>query len=159
VPEWLDSDSLITPSRGPYRFTTLPTFWDYLEQKANEQVLASSEFVLIELTGNGDKLEAWARHQQGTLFRSPTQDVQNAYSQVVNSVNNNGRYAQHQISRFLSGADPWLIAHAIVEGGRVVTFEKTEPNSRRPKIPDVGREFGVRCINIYDLLAELGAKF
>ena len=34
---WLDTDSLVTPSRGPYRFGTLPKFWDYLEQKAEEQ--------------------------------------------------------------------------------------------------------------------------
>ena len=59
MPEfWLDTDSLVTPSRGPYRFTTLPQFWEYLEQKAREQVIASSDFVLQELLGGGDQLEA-----------------------------------------------------------------------------------------------------
>ena len=66
--DWLDSDSLITPSRGPYRFATIPAFWEYIEQKANEQVLASSVFVLGELAGSGDELEAWAKRHQGILF-------------------------------------------------------------------------------------------
>ena len=43
---WFDTDSFVTPSRGPYRFATLPKFWEFLEQKAEEHVIASSEFVL-----------------------------------------------------------------------------------------------------------------
>ena len=159
MPDWIDSDSLVTPSRGPYRFATLPKFWDFMEQKANEQVIASSVFVLGELVGSGNALEAWAKRQQGTFFRSPDQAVQEAYRQIVESIKNNTRYAPHHVARFLSGADPWLIAHAKAQGGRVVTFEKPEPNSKKPKIPDVGEEFGVKCISLWDLLTELKASF
>ena len=157
--DWLDADSLITPSRGPYRFATLPGFWAYIEQKAIEQVIASPVFVLTELTGSGDELENWAKRLQNTLFKEPMQIVQESYRRVVESVNSDGRYASHHVRHFLSGADPWLIAHAMTEGGRIITFEKSEPNSTRPKIPDVGNEFGVSCINIYDLLTELGGAF
>ena len=70
---WLDTDSLVTPSRGPYRFGTVPKFWEFLEQKAGEEIIASSEFVLQELIGGKDQLEIWAKQQQGTLFLMPDQ--------------------------------------------------------------------------------------
>ncbi|MFQ5827189.1 MAG: DUF4411 family protein, partial [Dehalococcoidia bacterium] len=60
---------------------------------------------------------------------------------------------------FLSGADPWVIAHAKALGGRVVTFEKPEPISTKPKLPDVAGEFGVKCISLWDMLTELNASF
>lgn len=59
---------------------------------------------------------------------------------------------------FLRKAEGWLIAHAIVEGGRIVTFETPEPLSKKPKIPDVAGEFNIECINIWSLVEELGFK-
>lgn len=160
MPEfWLDTDSLVTPSRGPYRFGTVPRFWEFLEEKAKADVIASSEFVLKELLGGGDELEEWAKRQQGTLFREALEPVQEKLRQIANSVNANSQYAKHHVAAFLGGADPWVIAHAIEQGGRVVTFEKPEPNSTKPKIPDVAGEFGRKCINLWDVLTELKASF
>ena len=122
---WIDTDSLVTPSRGPYRFATLPKFWEFLEQKARDGVIASSEFVLRELIGSGDQLEAWAKRQQGIFFQSPDQAVQETFRQIAESVRCNRRYALHHVAYFLNSADPWIIAHAVVLGGRVVTFEKS----------------------------------
>ena len=156
---WVDTDSLVTPSRGPYRFATLPKFWEFLEQKASEEVIASSELVLKELIGNGDQLEEWAKRQQGTFFLPPDQAVQEALSQIAESVTHNKRYADHHVAYFLKGADPWIIAHAKALGGKVVTFEKPEPTSTKPKIPDVAGEFNVKCISLWDMLTELHASF
>ena len=64
-------------------------------------------------------------------------------------------YEQHNVSHLLDGADPWIIAHAKAYGGRVVTFEKRAPQSRKPKIPDICDVFGVNSLNIYELLKEL----
>ncbi|MCH9036090.1 MAG: DUF4411 family protein [Chloroflexi bacterium] len=159
MPDWLDSDSLIRSSNEAYRFAMVPGFWEFLEQKADEGVIASSERVLRELLDHGeDELKEWAQ-RQNTLFQTTDRAVQEMTRQIADSVNNNTRFARQHITRFLSGADPWLIAHAKVLGGRVVTFEKSEPNSRKPKIPDVGREFGVSCIKLWDLLTELNASF
>ena len=160
MPDWLDSDSLITASRGPYRFSLLPAFWSYIEELGELQILLSSTFVLNELMDGGDELRDWARRQSSTtFFRTPSQAVQEANRLIVDRVNNDSRYAPHHIRRFLAKADSWLIAHATVEGGRIITFEKPEPNSKKPKIPDVGRQFGVSCINLWDFLSELGAGF
>ena len=156
---WVDTDSLVTPSRGPYRFATLPKFWEFLERKAAEGVIASSEFVLNELLGNGDELEQWARRQRGTLFLPPDQAVQEVLRQIAESVTHDKRYADHHVAYFLKGADPWIIAHAAALGGRVVTFERSEPASTKPKIPDVAGQFNVKCISLWDMLTELHASF
>ncbi len=159
MPDWIDSDSLITPSRGPYRFSFLPRFWTYLESKAIDNSIASSRFVLSEIDSNGDELAKWALEVSESFFYDPSAEVQSTYRRVVDSIQGAPRFAPHHIRRFLKGADPWLIAHAATDGGRVVTFEKAEPLSKKPKIPDVAAMFGVQCINIYDLLADLGASF
>jgi len=159
---WLDTDSLVRPSAEGYRFAILPRFWDFLEEKARQQVIVSSIYVLQELEArdkNPDELLVWARRQQGTLFLEPNEEVQETFRRIVDKVLNTPRYYPQHVHNFLGGADPWLIAHAKVAGGKVVTFEKPEPNSHRVKIPDVAREFGVLCTNIYDALSELGASF
>ena len=51
---WLDSDSLIQTKNGPYGFDIAPTFWNFIEQKMNEGVIASSIMVYGELE-NGDE--------------------------------------------------------------------------------------------------------
>lgn len=139
MPDWLDSDSFIVASRGPYRFNMMPAFWGFLEEQARQQRLTSSEMVLQELQDGEDQLKQWASGLRTVLFRVPTVEVQERYSEVVANVNSNGRYAPHNVSRFLAKADPWLIAHARTDGGR-----------------DVGHEFGIICINLYDLIEELG---
>ena len=156
MPDWVDSDSFIVASRGPYRFSMMPVFWSFIEEQARHQRLASSELVLLELQDGEDQLKQWASGLQSVMFRVPTEEVQERYREVVANVNGNGRYAQHHVSRFLAKADPWLIAHARTDGGRIVTFEKPEPTSRKPKIPDVSHEFGISCINLFDLIEELG---
>jgi len=153
---WLDTDSLITPSRGPYTFDILPPFWDFLEQKGEEGLVASSELVLVELMEGDDPLKEWAKEQGVTLFHAPTQAVQERLSEIAERVTHNSRFRPHHVAHFLEGADPWVIAHAKASGGRVVTFETSDPHSQRPKIPDVAREFGVECLTLYQMLAELG---
>jgi hypothetical protein len=157
---WLDTDSFVTPYRTAYRFTIVPEFWVFLEQKAFEKVIISSELVLQELASdNPDELGIWAKQQQGILFLTPTEDVQKAYKQIAQSVRSNKQYKDCHVHKFLGDADPWVIAHAKALSGRVVTFEQSAPSSTKPKIPDVASLFEVKCINIWDMLTELKASF
>lgn len=159
---WLDTDSLVRPSAEGYRFAILPRFWEFLEEQGKQQVIVSSVRVLEELevkSKKPDDLLIWARKQQGTLFLEPGKDVQEAFKVIADKVANTPRYYPQHVHKFLSGADPWLIAHAKVFGGKVVTFEKSEPNSHNVKIPDVAGEFGVLCLNIYDALSEMRVSF
>ncbi len=59
-----------------------------------------------------------------------------------------------------SQADPWVIAHAICEKACVVTKEsKVTESDRKVRIPNVCESMGVRCINDFDMIRELGIRF
>jgi hypothetical protein len=151
------------PHRGPYRFRTVPQYWDFLKQKAEEGVIGSPELVLdLELTSSNpakaDDLERWARPLRGILFLPADDATQLKYRDVCEYVETNPRFKPHWVAPFLDKADPWLVAYAAALGGRVVTFEKREPLARKPKVPDIAQHFGVQCINVWDMLAELGFK-
>jgi len=158
MPEfWIDADSLIESKKGPYAFDIAPGFWMFLEQKAAEGIIASSSTVYKEFEDYGaeDDLLQWARKQKDVgFFVEPDTIVQTFFRQIADYVNNT--YPSHEASDFFSGADPWIIAHAKAYGGRVVTFETSAPHSQKPKIPDVGNQFGVNCLNVYQMARELG---
>jgi len=161
MPEfWMDSNSLITPHRGPYRFEVVPQYWDFLKEKAEEGVIGSPELVLDkELTSsNPDVLEQWAKPLRGILFLPADSATQLRYSDVAQYVQTNPRFKQYWIAPFLAGADSWLVAYASALGGRIVTFEKPEPLAKKPKVPDIAQHFGVDCVNLWDMLAELKFK-
>ncbi|OGO04693.1 MAG: hypothetical protein A2Y60_07525 [Chloroflexi bacterium RBG_13_54_9] len=161
MPEfWLDTNSFIESKKGPYGFDIVPGFWTFLEQKANEGIIASSSLVYDELKEVEDDLLKWAKQRENTgFFVEPDASVQATFIDIADHVNN--RYPPHQASHFLDGADPWIIAHAKAHGGRVVTFEKSAPNAQKPKIPDVCDcdKFSVKTLNVYEMLRELGASF
>ena len=157
--DWIDSNSLITPSRTGFRFSIVPGFWTLLDEKVDSGDLRSSIMVLSELRDGDDQLSEWASERQNGMFEEPSEEVQRKFSEIADWVHSCGRYFDHHISSFLDKADPMLIAHAAVDGGRVVTLEISQPDSKKPKIPDVAAEFGVECINIWDLLDEWNASF
>ena len=158
---WMDSDSFILPHRGPYRFEALPQFWDFLEQKAREGIIGSPSIVLDkELSADKDDeqdvLAKWARTLKDVLFLDGSEVVQESYAEVVQYVQGIGIYRPFWVTKFLDGADPWLIAYAKALGGRIVTFEAPQPEAKKPKIPDVARYFDVETIVLWDMLQELG---
>ena len=115
--------------------------------------------VLDELEGSDpkqtDALEQWAKPLKGVMFLPADQPTQLAYSDIANWVQAQARFKQQHIAPFLAKADCWLVAYAKACGGRIVTFEKPQPASTRPKIPDVAGQFAVECISLWDMLDEL----
>jgi len=164
VPDyWLDSDGLMTPKDGPYRFKMVPQFWEFIERKAAEGIIASSVLVYREICDayDNDPLRTWAEARPGPpLFLEPDEDVQRCLSQIVDYVIENYHDAA-EVTHFLSKADPWLIAHAKAKGGRVVGFERSGggAGSKKPKIPDVCQALGLPDpIDTYEMAAILGFR-
>src|SRR5437879_13451319 len=98
-----------------------------------------------------DDLANWIKtRRQSGLFVDPTPDVQSAMKTVADHVM--GNYEQQHAGEFLSGADPWLVAHAIDSKGVVVTHESARhPQAKRVRIPDVCDAFTVTRIDTYEM--------
>ena len=161
-PYWLDASVYITAKQTSYRFSTWPIFWSFLSQQLESGIIRSPKLVYQELVANVDQqddLARWAKVRRGNGLRvSPSRQVQEAYGRIGDYLQQNPqRYPQPQVAEFLRGADAWLIAHAMADGGTVVTLETDlKPESHKVRIPDVCDHFAIRCINTSDMMEELG---
>jgi len=158
VPDfWLDTDCFIRPKNEGYGFDLAPGFWTFLEQKGKEGVIASSARVYEELREGKDELATWADSRNASgFFVVPDDRVQATFQRVADNVMEN--YEERRALEFLAKADGWLIAHAIVQGGQVVTLEKRQPLSHKPKIPDVCDAFRVKPLDLWEALRKLGLR-
>jgi hypothetical protein len=160
---WLDANVFITAKDGPYRFSVSAGFWTFLAEQAKAGTVRCPKMVYDEIVHNiaaEDQLAKWIKVRKSTdLFvPNPNKAVQDVVRDIANHVS--PRYPQHQVAKFLRGADPFIIAHAKESQGTVVTFEKLVPsNSQQIKIPNVCEEFEVSYCTLYDMLERLKAKF
>lgn len=160
MPEyWIDTNVFIEAKNGFYAFDIAPGFWSLLDEMTAEGRIASNSLVYRELQRVKDDLAEWARERRASaMFVEPDMDTQMAFQEVAQYVSE--RYETNQAAMFLAVADPWLIAHAMASGGKVVTQEtRAGENSKRVKIPNVCDFFGVESLNMDDMLRELGASF
>ena len=156
---WLDADVLIQAKNLWYGFDFAPSFWEFLDQKVQEGILRSSTMVYGELTEDSeDELAQWAKERRDSgLWVPPTEPVQTMASVIMNWVHEN--FEPMRSAKFLNGADPWLIAHARIDNGVVISHEAPAgANTKTPKIPNIARTFGLEVWNVVRLLREHNAK-
>ena len=156
---------LIGAKDGLLAFDIAPRFWNALDTHIYNGRIRFPARVYQEITNeyHDDELAAWAREREDTHFIDPTPDVEEALRQVVAYVVST--YEQAFADVFVGGADPWLIAHAMAQGGRVVSHEGSSqlPNPNREsgrsrarvKIPHVCTRFNVQCVMLHDMLRGL----
>ena len=161
VDYWLDSNVYIEGRKGPYGFDIAPRFWNILDELIDNDRISCPMPVYYELQDGQDDLSTWAkeRRRDTGLFVEPSEAVQRAFRRVAKYVTQ--RYPDNQARRrFLDRADPWVIAHAIAQGGSVVTLEgKASDASQQVKIPNVCSHFNVTWIDTYEMLRELGESW
>lgn len=158
----LDANVLIQAKNFYYRFDIFPAFWDWLDSEKQKGTLASIVPVYEELTRGTDELSKWAKERQHTGWFLPVDDeaTQREFSDIAAWVMGS-HFKDQAKTEFLSVADPWLVARAATMGCTIVTHEKMlDPTIRRKvKIPNVCDAFGVECIDTFDLMNNLGARF
>jgi predicted nucleic acid-binding protein len=156
---WLDSNVLITAKDGAFRFSVAPGFWSALDRFGRLGQIQITKLVYEELVHDEptDDLAKWlkARRLNGFCI-TPDQDVQNELQKIADHVY--ASYARHHAARFLSVADPWIIAHALSTNGTVVTHETSQPLAKKVKIPNVCASMGAPCINPFEMLERLGVR-
>ena len=147
----LDANVFITPANSFYTLEGCPGFWEWL---GADKALCSIREVYRELQGKEDELARWARAGNTPDFLEPDEDVQQKLAEVSQHVMGMENFTTDLKMAFLSGADSWLIATALVKGWTIVTEEKYNPQIRHKiQLPNVAREMEVRCINLFELTA------
>lgn len=152
---WLDANVFIQCANRIYKFQRYPEFWQFLTVKLTSNEIRSSEFVYRELTKGKDYLSTWCKSRKETALNTlALSDVQQRYQQITDFVEKEPKYRRHQKSEFYSGADCWLIAHALANNGVVVTHE-TEREYGKIKVNSVCTKMKIRWIDVYRLQDEL----
>jgi len=134
----------------------VPGFWQWLTSIHPHLQIESIDPIYKELTKNTsdpDELHHWAVSNKFLFKAANNLEAQQAFADIANYLATHPTYSQTEVARFLSGADPWLIAAAKITGAKIVTHEVPVPdNSRKVKIPNVARSFDVEHLDIFDLL-------
>lgn len=157
----LDANVFITAKNTYYGFDLVPAFWTWLENRAAEGELASTELVYQELKDGGDELATWIVDRRDLVFH-----LSSASSRVAEHVASlhawarSQGYRDHAIEDFMSCADPFLVGVAAESGAIIVTLERPAgPSRRKVKIPDACTHLGVRYEDTFEMMRNLGARF
>lgn len=155
---WIDADVLIQASNRHYPFHRVPKFWSFLDEKMESGEIRASRMVYEEVVAGNDELAKWCRQRKdrGLCVRAD-REVQRCYSGIAGYVHAN--HKPHLAADFLKGADAWVIAHALTSDGTVVTEESDRSRKSKVKVPTMCRQFSAKCMNTFQMLEDLDARF
>lgn len=157
----IDASVFIQAARGYYAFDLAPGFWQSLIKHAGTGRVCSIDRVKRELEQGRDDLANWARTDFAHAFLSTDeQDVVDSYRNAMEWVHSHDQFLAAAKAEFAGVADGWLVAFAQARNGVVVTHEVPEPNRRNKiKIPNVCQALGVRYVDTFEMLRDLGVKW
>ena len=119
----------------------------------NNGDLKASEEVQYELQRKDDEVYNWAINLS-SMFVPTSIEIQESVKAILKE---HKKLIDTRKNR--SGADPFVIALAQVKGLTVVTAEGLSGSLERPKIPDVCKALGIRCISVLELFREEKWRF
>jgi hypothetical protein len=129
-----------------YPLDVFPGVWDLMSRLAQDGVIGSVDEVMEELKSQEDDLLKWAKKYK-SIFLPLDEQIQKHASAIL---------AAHEnlldLKKRKSGADPFVIAAAVVNSSIVVTEEKPSGGPQKAKIPDVCKAHGITCITVLKLL-------
>ncbi len=140
-----DTSALVNAWRRDYPRDVFGSFWSNIEAMIEDGKIVAPEEVRVELERKDDDILEWA-NQRRHMFVQIDLAIQTAVLAVLERF---PRLVDTRKSR--SGADPFVVALALVGGLTVVTYEKQSGNPARPNIPDACRAFQVNCIGLLDM--------
>ena len=156
----LDTNTFIEAKNRYYTFDVCPGFWEWLGSFGKKQSMISTIHVKKELQDGKDELADWIKKMPNSYFIEADIPIQRKFKPIVNYVMQQNKFSLAEKSRFLNGADPWLVAAAIKGHATVITHEtQVGDNSTKIKIPNICNYFKVPCMNIFELLRDEKVKF
>ena len=158
----IDANILIQAHRLYYAFPICPGFWDFLLEQHQAGRIVSIDRVRAEIH-DGDALHEWVKSEAPLSLFKTTEDpaVIAKFAKLVAGVQGNAEYLPAAKDEFARVADGWLVAYAQANAGHVVVTmeERADGSKKRIPLPNVCLDQGVRYMDTYTMLKELGAKF
>jgi hypothetical protein len=153
----LDADTMIKADGLYYPRRRFPVFWDWLLAQGVGGAVKIPIEQYEEITAGNGELVDWLKAKD---VREALEFSEEVDPDLVKKVIEKGYAADLDESEILEiGRDPFLIAHALAapKDRIVVSFEVSKPSKKRQnrKVPDVCKDFGVRCATIFELVHEL----
>jgi hypothetical protein len=147
----LDANVLVNAHCGFLRRDLSPGFWHWLEAAFRSGTIICVDKIKNEPDGYEGELKRWCSSapkgffRKGDLFLLPHLAAVNAWAQ------GDDRFSQAAKDRFADDPDSYLIAHARLLNGTVVTYEKDRVERENIKIPVACRGVGVQCVTFYEM--------
>lgn len=148
-----DTSALMDAWNRYYPPDVLPPLWDKLDGFAATGKAISPDEVLKELSKKDDALYKWTKRRPA-LFVPLDTDVQVQAAAILGAF---PRLVDTRKNRSI--ADPFVIALAQVKSATVVTGERASGTTEKPRIPNVCSHFGVKAINMLQLIRDEGWVF
>lgn len=156
----LDASTLITANALYYPVERVPEFWDWLGHHAMQGTVKLPIEIYEEVTDGPDdeerdQLYAWLQSIERDRIVLPGESDPELITKVL------ATYAPDLLDTEVEqiGRDPFLIAAALADPAErvVVTAEVSAPKKIRHnrRIPDVCRDLGIRCIDVFALNREM----
>ncbi len=154
----LDANVLIQAWQKYYAPDLCPEYWDNLIELGRIGKIFVPSMVYDEIIKTEDDLSEWLKASEIPI-RQITEPVTKTLQNIYVSDPKHKFLVDNTKARSL--ADPWIIAHALNENAVVVTKEEkiTQLNSKKIKIPNVCDNMGVRWINDFEFVREVGIRF
>lgn len=110
----LDSNTFIDAKNRYYGFDIAPSFWKKLIENSPENILTIKP-IESEIMAGHDELSSWFEDNYTIhTYSVDATEVQQAFAKISEHVTQNIQYKDSEKIRFLSKADPWIIAYAYV---------------------------------------------
>lgn len=161
----LDANVLIQSWQKYYAPEICPDYWDILDTLGKQGRIfipeeVKNEIVVSEkLEKAEDDLSKWLKRSSIPVHKT-TESVISCWQKILNANPLHKLLVDSAKGRSL--ADPWLIAHALDKNAIVVTKEIPilALNAKKPvTIPNVCNNIGVRWIDDFTFVKEIGMKF
>ena len=145
----LDTSALIAAYRERYPIENFPAFWRKIEELIKNHRLKMVEVAFEEAmkdTGikkwcDQNQLEPYLRRETDGSIQNKVREILSIFPKLLDD--RSGK----------SGADPWVVALAMISRNCIVlTEEGPTTSSHRPKIPEACNHFGVEYIKLVDLI-------
>ncbi|HEY5852698.1 MAG TPA: DUF4411 family protein [Aldersonia sp.] len=148
-----DTSAILNGRRDLFRPNVFRSLWTHIEEAISAGDVRAVDEVQRELARRDDDAKRWA-DAQPDLFVALSTQIQEGARRILGRYPNLVRQGGRR-----SGADPFVIALAMVTNGTVVTQETATGNVAKPRIPDICMALEIPCLTLMEFIESQGWEF